>query len=123
MTRFKWLFTIAFCLLINFAFCTGPSAKALDLIKSINVYFPGTELSSDGSHLNIDVQGITVAVPLCHVDLSKPDEHNINFTSKDKDNKIMRGQESTTSVTLLMVHGNSRIFDLLQSLHTEVCGK
>jgi hypothetical protein len=123
MTRIKWLLTITCCLLINLAFCIGPSAKALDLIKSINVYFPGTELSSDGSLLNINVQGTTVAVPLCHVDLSKPDDHNINFASNDKDNKIMRGQESTTSVTLLMVHGNTRIFDLLQSLHTEVCGK
>ena len=119
MTYLRGLLAIAFCLFVNIAFCQD---KTADAIKGINVYFPGSEVKGD--KLDLNVQGRIVAVPLCKVDIAKVDEHNFSFTSTDKSEKIMRGDEATTSVKLQLVHSAcDRLVDLLYNVQKAACGK
>jgi len=120
MKNLKGLLTVALCLFIGTAFSQGKSA---DIIKGINVYFPNSEVGADHK-LNLNVQGTIVAIPLCHVDIAKVDDHNFSFTSKDKDGKMMRGNDATTSVKLMLVHSSADKFvGLLTSLQSAECGK
>ena len=117
MTNLKWIPALAFCLFINTAFCQD---KGADALKGINVYFPNSEVSA--KKLNLNVQGRIVAIPLCKVDIAKVDDHNFSFTSTDKSEKIMRGDEPTTSVKLQLVHSAcDRLVDLLKSLQSATC--
>ena len=126
MNIVKWTAAFSFCLVVNVVFCQSlSSAKVVGIIKGINVYFPGSVVQNgDGNKLNLNVQGTIVAIPLCHVELAKPDEHNISFISNAKNENILRGTEPTSTVKLLIVHGtNAEIFSLLHSLQVELCGK
>ncbi len=119
MKNTRWALAILLSLFLNSAFCQDKSAEA---VKGINVYFPGSEVS--GKKLNLNVQGRIVSIPLCNVDIAKVDDHNFSFTSKDKNEKIMRGDEPTTSVKLQLVHStNDRLLDLLHSVQSSACGK
>ena len=119
MKNASLILTLLFSMLLNSAFCQDKSADAL---KGINVYFPGSEIS--GKKLNLNVQGRIVAIPLCNVDIAKVDDHNFSFTSKDKSEKMMRGDEPTTSVKLQLVHSTTdRLLDLLHSVQSAACGK
>jgi hypothetical protein len=119
MKNLKCPLAIAFCLFMSTAFCQD---KAADALKGINVYFPNSEVS--GKKLNLNVQGRIVAIPLCKVDIAKVDDHNFSFASTDKSEKIMRGDEPTTSVKLQLVHSAcDKLVGLLQSLQSAECGK
>jgi len=122
MRKFNYTLTIIFCLLAASTFSQGNADKSAAALKGINVYFPGSEVKGD--KLNLNVQGRIVAVPLCHVDIAKVDDHNFSFTSTDKSEKIMRGDEATTQVKLQLVHStNDKIVELLNNLKAAVCGK
>jgi len=119
MKTLKCILIVTCCLSFSAAFCQGKSAEAL---KGINVYFPGSEVSSH--KLNLNVQGRTVAVPLCHADIAKVDDHNFSFTSTDKSDKIMRGDAPANVVTLQLVHSTSdKLVGLLKDLQAAECGK
>jgi len=122
MKKHSYLLAIAFCLFINNVYCQGGADKAATALKGINVYFPGSEVKGD--KLNLNVQGRIVAIPLCHVEIAKVDDHNFSFTSNDKSEKILRGDEPTTVVKLQLVHStNDKIVELLNSLKSATCGK
>ena len=124
MRSFKPALTLAICLFANAAFCQSSADKVAATLKGINVYFPGSEVQSASHKLNLNVQGRIVAVPLCHVDIAKVDEHNFSFTATDKNEKLLRGEEATTSVKLQLVHSsNEKILELLHSLQSAECGK
>jgi hypothetical protein len=118
----KGTLLIILCLFVTHAFCQGNADKSAAAIKGINVYFPGSEVKGD--KLNLNVQGRIVAVPLCHVEIAKVDDHNFSFTATDKGEKIMRGDEPTTVVKLQLVHSAcDKLVDLLNGLKAAECGK
>jgi hypothetical protein len=122
MRTFNYLLIISFCLLTSVVFGQGSADKSAAALKGINVYFPGSEVKGD--KLNLNVQGRIVAVPLCHADIAKVDDHNFSFTANDKSDKIMRGDEPATQVKLQLVHStNDKLVGLLQDLKAAVCGK
>ena len=124
MRSFKLAFTTVICLFAATAFCQSGADKVATIVKGINVYFPGSEVQSASHKLNLNVQGRIVAVPLCHVDIAKVDEHNFSFTLKDKSEKLLRGEETTNSVKLQLVHSScDKILELLNSLQSAECGK
>ena len=124
MKTFKITVIIAISLMSKAVFCQSNADKVAAIVKGINVYFPGSEVQSSAHKLNLNVQGRIVAVPLCHVDIAKVDDHNFSFTAKDKNEKLMRGDQVTTSVNLQLVHSsNEKILELLRSLQSTECGK
>jgi|GEM_PF-3228806 hypothetical protein len=122
MKNLHYFLAVAFCLFFNNAFCQGNADKTADVLKGINVYFPGSEVKGD--KLDLNVQGRLVAVPLCHADIAKVDEHNFSFTSTDRGEKIMRGDEPASVVKLQLVHSAcDRIVELLNSLKAAACAR
>jgi len=121
MKNLHSILTIAFVLFCSAAFCQGKSER---IIKDINVYFPGSEVRSDGHKLNLMVEGRVVAVPLCHTEIAKDGDHNFSFTTRDKGEKLMRGDQVTTVVHLQLVHSSAdRLVGLLHDLQDAECGK
>jgi len=120
MKKISLALTVVFCLFACMAF--SQSGKVSAIVKGINVYFPNSEVQ--GNKLNLNVQGRIVAIPLCKTDIAKVDDHNFSFTDTDKIEKIMRGDEATTSVKLLLVHStDDKLVELLNRLKAAVCGK
>lgn len=120
MKKITLVLTVAFCLSAGMAF--GQNDKVTAIVKGINVYFPNSEVQ--GNKLNLNVQGRIVAIPLCKTEIAKVDDHNFSFTCTDKNEKLMRGDEATTSVKLLLVHStNDKIVELLNNLKAALCSK
>ncbi len=122
MHNLKPLLTIAFYLLISTAFCQGKADKTADILKGINVYFPGSEVKGD--KLDLNVQGGVVTFTLCNVNIAIVDEHDFSIATKEKGEKIMRAGSPTTFVSLGTVRSKTdRIVELLNRLKSVACGK